>query len=56
MSLIHMTTRQVVDKLIADRLKVGDNAKALQKAAIDKGAAARRKIEDFKIEHDHEKI
>ena len=54
MSLIHMTTRQVVDKLIAERLKVGDNAKALQKAAIDKSAAARRKIEDFKIENDHD--
>jgi len=51
MSLFHMTPKQVADRLIAERLKVGDNAKALQKAAIDKGAAARRKIEDFKIEH-----
>ena len=55
MPLFHMTPKQVVDRLIAERLKVGDNAKELQKAAIERSAAARRKIEDFKIEHDHEK-
>ena len=36
--------------------KVGDNAKTLQKAAIDKNAAARRKIEDLKISFDAGKI
>ena len=55
MPLYHMTPKQVADRLIAERLKVDDNAKALQKAAINKSAAARRKIEDFKIEHEHEK-
>lgn len=55
MSLFHMTPKQVADRPIAERLTVGDNAKALQKAAIDRNAAARRKVEDFKIEHDHEK-
>ena len=55
MPLFHMTPKQVADKLIAERLKVGDNAKELQKAAIQRSADARRKIEDFKIERDHEK-
>ena len=56
MPLIHMTPEQVASRLIADRLKVSDNAKELQRNVLDKKAQARRKIEDFHIEHDHEKI
>ena len=54
MSLFHMTPKQVADGLIADRLKVGDNAKALQQAAIDRQAKARSKAEDIKIQSDAE--
>ena len=49
MSLIHMTPKQVADRLIAERLVVSDNAKELQKKAIEKRAKARRDIEDYKL-------
>jgi hypothetical protein len=51
MTLIHMTPKQVADRLIAERLIVGDNAKEMQKKAINKKAEARRKIEDIKIDN-----
>lgn len=55
MPLIHMTPEQVASRLIAERLKVSDNARELQRQVLDKKAQARRKIEDFHIEHEHEK-
>ena len=55
MPLIHMTPEQVASRLIAERLKVSDNAKEIERQILDRKAQARRKIEDFKIEHDHEK-
>jgi hypothetical protein len=54
MSLFHMTPKQVADRLIAERLKVGDNAKALQKESINRQAKARSKAEDIKIQNDAE--
>jgi hypothetical protein len=49
-----MTPKQVADRLIAERLKVGDNAKALQKESINRQAKARSKAEDIKIQNDAE--
>jgi len=55
MPLIHMTPEQVASRLIAERLKVSDNAKELERQILDRKARARSKIENFHIEHDHEK-
>jgi hypothetical protein len=50
MPLIHMTPEQVTNRLITERLNLGDNAKELRKQVINKKAEARRKIEDSEIE------
>ena len=55
MPLIHMTPEQVASRLIAERLKVSDNAKELERQILDRKARARSKIENFHIEHDREK-
>ena len=56
MPLIHMTPKQVADRLIAERLQVGDNANALKKVAIEKSANARRKSEDLKLSFDAARV
>jgi hypothetical protein len=54
MPLYHMTPKQVADRLIAERMIVGDNAKELQKSAIQRNADARRKSEDLRNSFDIE--
>ena len=49
MPLIHMTPEQVASRLIAERLKVSDNAKEIERKILDRKAQARRKIEDIEI-------
>ena len=49
MPLIHMTPEQVASRLIAERLKVSDNAKEIERQILDRKAQARRKIEDIEI-------
>ena len=49
MQLIHMTPEQVANRLIAERLVLGNNAKEMQQQVMEKKALARRKIEDIEI-------
>lgn len=55
MTLFNMTPEQVTNRLLAERLKVSDNAKEIERQILDRKAKARSKIEDFHIEHAHEK-
>jgi len=52
MTLFYMTPEQVANRLIAERLKLSDNAKELCQKVIDRKAEARKKIENLKIASD----
>ena len=54
--LIHMTPKQVADRLIAERLTLGDNSKAMKKAAIERSASARRKAEALRDAFDAARV
>ena len=51
-----MTPKQVADRLIAERLTLGDNSKAMKKAAIERSASARRKAEALRDAFDAARV